>query len=124
MEKIELEYILKVSPKLLYNRISSPSGLSEWFADDVLFKDNIYTFVWNGSEEKAELLSKKSLVYIRFRWLEHDDDDTYFEFKIETHELSNDITLFVTDFVEENEKEESIILWETQVNNLKTALGI
>lgn len=124
MVKIELEYIFKASPKLLFNRLSSAEGLAEWFADDVNIRDKIYTFVWNGAEEKAELLSKKTPEFVRFKWLENDNKDAFFEFRIENHDLSNDITLKVIDFVEEDEKEESVILWETQINNLKKVLGI
>ncbi len=123
MIKIELEYILKVSPKLLYNRLSTASGLAEWFADDVFIKDKIYTFVWEGSEEVAELIAKKALVSVRFKWLER-EDDAYFEFRIENHELTNDLTLYIIDHVEEDEQEEVTILWETQINNLKNTLGL
>jgi uncharacterized protein YndB with AHSA1/START domain len=123
MVQIELEYILKVSPKLLYNRLSTASGLAEWFADDVCIKDNIFTFMWEGSEEKAELISRKQLSSVKFKWLDR-EDDAFFEFRIENHELSNEITLYITDFVDEDEKEEAIILWEAQINNLKNILGI
>lgn len=123
MIKIEIEYDFNSSPKVLYTRLSTPAGLAEWFADDVTVKDNIYTFIWEGVEEKAELLSKKDLSFVRFRWVDSEFEDAYFEFKIFTHDITNQIALIITDFVLEDEKEETIELWETQVNNLKYILG-
>lgn len=123
MKKIELEYILKVSPKLLYHRLNTASGLAEWFADDVTEKDGIFTFVWEKSEEQAQLISEKPLSFVKFKWLNL-DDEYFFEFRIENHELSNEISLFVIDFAEEDEVDETINLWETQINNLKNILGL
>jgi len=123
MIKIEIEYILNSSPRVLYNRLSTPSGLSEWFADDVTVKDNIYTFIWEGIEEKAELLAKKDLAFVKFKWLDSEFEEAYFEFKLYTHEITNQIALIITDFVLEDEREETIELWETQVNKLKYILG-
>lgn len=123
MIKIEIEYILNSSPRVLFNRLSTPSGLSEWFADDVTVKDNIYTFIWEGIEEKAELLAKKDLSFVKFKWLDSEFEEAYFEFKLYTHEITNQIALIITDFVLEDEREETIELWETQVNKLKYILG-
>jgi len=122
MIKIESEYIFNSSARVLYNRLSTAAGLSEWFADDVTVKNNTYTFEWDGSVEVAELLGKKDLTYVRFKW--HDsDDDTYFEFKIQAFDITKDISLLITDFVEDDEKDEALELWESQINNLKHILG-
>jgi uncharacterized protein YndB with AHSA1/START domain len=123
MIKIEIEYDFNSSPGVLYSRLSTAAGLTEWFADDVIVKNNIYTFVWDGIEEQAELVSKKDQSFVRFRWLESENEEAYFEFKILTQNLTNEIALIITDFVIEDEKEETIELWETQVNKLKYILG-
>jgi hypothetical protein len=123
MIKIEIEYDFNSSAGVLYNRLSTAAGLTEWFADDVIVKNNIYTFVWDGIEEQAELVSKKELSFVRFRWLESENEEAYFEFKILTQNLTNEIALIITDFVIEDEREETIELWETQVNKLKYILG-
>ncbi len=123
MLKIEIEYDFNSSPRVLYNRLSTAAGLTEWFADDVKVKENIYTFVWDGIEEQAELVSKKDLSFVRFKWIESENEEAYFEFKILTQDLTNEIALIITDFVIEDEKEETIELWETQVNKLKYILG-
>lgn len=122
MTKLEIEYILNSSPRVLFDRLSSASGLSEWFADDVIVKDNIYTFIWDGVEEQAELINVKDLVFVQFKWLEG-EEDTYFEFRLNTHDLTNEIALIITDFAIDDEVDETMTLWETQVNNLKYVLG-
>ena len=55
MEKLELEFGLKTSSKVLYQMLSTPSGLSRWFANDVnINRDGTYSFIWDGSEEVAD----------------------------------------------------------------------
>ncbi len=123
-DKITLEYTINSSPKVLFTRLSTPGGLSEWFADDVNLKGNVFSFIWNAVEQKAEVVHKKENKYIRFRWMDEDDKDSYFEFRINIDELTGDVALVVTDFVEEDEKEDSIELWNTQISELKHTLGL
>lgn len=122
MTKIEVEYIINSSPRVLYDRLSTAEGLAEWFADDVTVNKNIYTFIWDGYEEQAELIDQKDLSFVRFRWLEG-EDDTYFEFRLNSHDLTNEMAIIITDFAIEDENEETIELWETQINKLKYVLG-
>ena len=122
-KKYQLEYIIKTSPKVLFTMISTPSGLSEWFADDVNIRGDVYTFLWDGSEEKAELMNQKNNEYIRFRWEESDDDKTFFEFRITIDPLTKEVALIVTDFCEDDEKEESTLLWDNQIQELMHVLG-
>ncbi|MDT8411530.1 MAG: START-like domain-containing protein [Vicingaceae bacterium] len=122
--KFEQEFIIKVSPKMLYNYISTPSALSEWFADDVNFKDGIFTFSWDGSEEQAKVVSKIKGKCIRLRWLEEEDDEAYIELKIEIDELTKEVALIITDFAYEDEVEEAKMLWESQINDLHNIIGV
>jgi hypothetical protein len=108
---------------MLYKFLSTPSGLSEWFADNVNSRGKKFSFFWDGSEEVAELLTKKTDQFIKFKWEEDEDEDYYFEFKIITDDLTNDVSLMVTDFAEEDEVEESKQLWESQINSLLHAIG-
>jgi len=119
---LNLEYPIKCSPRVLFNRLSTASGLSEWFADDVRVSKNVYTFVWDGSEQKAELVSKKDLSHVKFKWL--DEENAFFEFRLNVEELTGDLALIITDCVDENEQEGVSELWESQVNVLKQLLGI
>ena len=119
--KIQLEYVINCSPKVLYNRLSTASGLTEWFAEDVRVKGKKYTFIWEGSEQTAEMTLHKENRLVRFSWLE--EEDTYFEFKITQDELTGDVSLIIIDFTEEGEEEETKGLWDTQVADLKHVLG-
>lgn len=121
--KIELEYLLKTSPKILYNMISTPSGLSEWFADNVNVRDDVMTFFWDGSEEKARVLHKSKDKSIRFQWDYDEGEDVYFEFSIKIDPLTRDVALIVTDFVDEGDEESAESLWESQVDDLRRVLG-
>jgi len=121
--KYELEYTFSTSPKVLYNRLSTPGGLAEWFANDVNLKGKVYTFMWEGSHQQAEIIQKKNLHYIRYRWLDNEDDE-FFEFRIMKDELTGDLALIITDFADESEREDAIDLWDTQIAELKHALGL
>jgi uncharacterized protein YndB with AHSA1/START domain len=119
--KIQLEYIVNCSPKVLFNRLSTPSGLAEWFAEDVSISGREFTFKWKGSEEVAELIMQKENKMVRFSWV--DEPDTYFEFRITQDELTGDVSLIVTDFVDPDDREESIGMWNNHINELKHIIG-
>jgi uncharacterized protein YndB with AHSA1/START domain len=122
--KYELEYMLNTSPVILYSRLSTPEGLSEWFADNVNLRKGKYTFIWEGTEQDASVLQKKANKFIRFQWVEDREEDLYFEFRIRTDELTGDVALLITDFAEEDERDDAIDLWDTQISELKHAIGL
>ncbi|WP_163717052.1 START-like domain-containing protein [Mangrovibacterium lignilyticum] len=121
--KIQLEFPIKCSPSVLYNRLSTASGLTEWFADDVNVKGKRYIFIWDGSEQVAEMIQSKDSRLVRFKWEDDDDDDTYFEFLIAKDELTGDVTLLITDFADPGEEEETTELWNSQITDLRRVLG-
>ncbi|MGB5369696.1 MAG: START-like domain-containing protein [Flavobacteriaceae bacterium] len=120
--KFELEFVIQSSPQLLYQYLSTPSGLSEWFADNVNSRGEIFSFIWDGSEEQAKLIKRKSDEFVKFTWVDN-EDDTYFELKIIVDEITQDVSLFITDFAEADELEQAKMLWENQVSSLKQVLG-
>ncbi|AXT19727.1 SRPBCC domain-containing protein [Flavobacteriaceae bacterium AU392] len=122
--KFELEFPIHASPQLLFQYISTPSGLSEWFADNVNSRGELFTFIWDDSEEQAKLITKKSGERIKFRWLEDDEDSSvFFEIRIQVDDITKDVSLMVTDFAEDDEIDESKMLWENQISSLKQVLG-
>ncbi len=123
--RYELEFPINSSPQLLYQYISTPSGLSEWFADNVNSRGEFFTFIWNDSEEVARLSSKKSGEKIKFRWIDEDKKDTeyYFELRIIEDEITKDVSLVVTDFAFADEVAEAQLLWENQISDLKHVIG-
>lgn len=123
-KQYNVEIELNTSPRVLYPRLSTPAGLSEWFCDDVNLKNDIYTFIWKGTESKAQKIASKDLRFVRYQWLEDKGTPYYLEFKLETHELTGDVALHITDFANEGEEDEAIELWENQIGKLKRVLGI
>lgn len=124
-EKYELEFLVNSSPQLLYQYVSDPSGLSEWFADNVNSRGEVYSFIWEDSEEKARIVTRKTDERVKYRWLDEDGEDTdyYFEIKIHKDELTKDVILTVVDFAIPSELNEAKQLWENQIMDLKQVLG-
>lgn len=121
--KVEIEFPIHASPQMLYRYFSEASSLDEWFADNVNSRGEIYTFIWGDSEEQARLLKYETEEYMRFRWLENDGEDVYFEFRIQVDDLTKDVSLIVTDFAEEDEVEDIKLFWENQISALKHTIG-
>ena len=123
--KYEIEFPIMSSPQLLYQYISTPSGLSEWFADNVNSRGELFTFIWDDSEEKAKLVSKKTDERVKFKWIKEDGSDSeyFFEIKLLVDEITKDVSIVIVDFSDEDEVEESKLLWENQISDLKHVLG-
>lgn len=123
--KFNIEYQLRsASINILWNSISKPLGLAEWFADGVTVNDNEYTFSWDGNEQTALLIQTKTNCSVRFQWKEDADSEFYFELKIASMEVTGNLALVVTDFAEPSEKDDLILLWDKQVEVLRRKTGI
>ena len=122
-KRIDLEYIFSSSVTILFSRLSSAPGLAEWFSDDVKHDGNIFTFVWDGIGEEAELVDMKKNSYVRFKWLDADDADEFFEFSLHVEPLTEEVALIITDFVDADEKGDAIELWNKQVEMLHRTVG-
>jgi uncharacterized protein YndB with AHSA1/START domain len=120
--KFTLEYPVRCSPGILYEFLSSTTGLQEWFADKVDERDGLYSFSWDGSEEEAEVIESEENKFIRYHWINSPKDE-YFEFKIDKSEVTNLTILTITDFAEKKEIKDQSQLWETQVKDLFYRLG-
>ena len=123
--KFELEYTLNCSPKVLFSRLSTPEGLGEWFAEKVDADGDLFTFFWSNSASEARLSAIKENKLVRFEWTgKENEESNYFEFRINVEELTSSLALIICDFAEEDEKEDSISLWDSQITDLKRLLGI
>jgi len=125
-EKIELEYSLNSASKVLFDHLSTPSGLSNWFADNVNIDGKDFIFIWKNTEERAKVLAKKQGSYIRFQWMKdfEEGEDYYFEFRIIKDDITGVSSLLVTDFADPEDIDETIDLWDSQISELKRFLGI
>ncbi|MCC8411185.1 hypothetical protein LJ707_19745 [Mucilaginibacter sp. UR6-1] len=120
-KKFNLEYEIKSSPRILYSFLSEPNGLSQWFADDVNVRDQIYTFTWDDEQHRAKLVNAKENKLVRFKWL--DDEPYYFELEVVQDELTNDVALAITDFAAEDAIAERRLIWDNQIDYLISVLG-
>ena len=122
-KKFSIEYEIKSSPKVLFGFLCEPNGLSQWFADNVVYRNQIYTFTWDDDEElKAKLLSIKENKLVKFRWLD-DEPHCYFEMEVVQDELTNDVALAITDFATDDTLQERMLIWNNQVEYLISAVG-
>lgn len=117
----QVEFSIGSSPSILFQFLSTPSGLSQWFADEVRADSKHYFFSWEGYGEEAELVEEEEDKKVTFLW--KDSDETYFSFEIQRSEVTGDTILIITDFAEENEIEDQKMLWENQITILKRLVG-
>jgi len=121
-KKFTIEYEIKSSPRILYGFLSEANGLTQWFADDVSVRDQVYTFTWDGEQQKAKLIAVKENKLVRFKWVE-DEPQCYFEMEILQDELTNDVALSITDFAAEDTISERKLIWDNQLEYLISVLG-
>lgn len=121
--QVDFEFPIRCSARLLYQMISTPTGLSEWFAEKVEHIGDLLIFHWGDDTEQAEITDEEDSEFIRFDWVDSDHVGEYFEFNIKVDELTNDVALVVTDFCEEGDEASTKLLWETQVNQLMHSIG-
>ena len=117
-----MEFVFKASPNILFNFLTTPSGLSQWFAEGVDIVDDTYIFEWSGVKEQAKCLEKIEPDVAKFRW-EDSEEDEYFLFQLEKSEVTGDTILFVTDFAADYELDDQKMLWENQVADLMKRVG-
>lgn len=117
-----LEYPVRCSPSILYEFLSTPAGLQEWFADKVDERDNIFSFSWSGNTEKAEIVEGEEEKYVKFHWMASPKEE-YFEFRIEKSEVTNQTILVINDFAEKKEIKDQSQLWDYQVKDLFHRIG-
>ena len=124
-QKIHNEYILSsASETILWRAISTAHGLQDWFADKVDITHRHCTFQWGKNETRcANIIEADNGKYIRLQWDDEDEHMCFFELKLSRAELTNDLLLEVTDYVEPGEEEEQKELWDTQIGTLCRVYG-
>ena len=120
-----LEFDFQASPQLLFQYLSTPSRLSEWFADNVNSRGERFVFIWDDSEEEAKMIQSKNNERVRFQWMndEENSEDYYFEFMIQVDEITKDLSLIISDYSDDDELEESKLFWRSLIADLKQVLG-
>ena len=119
LKEFSLEFHIKTTARLLYTMVSTPEGLSRWFADNVVSKDGVYHFKWPDSEQSARLVFSRENECVRFQWLDDFHKDYVMEMQIISNPLSPEVALMITDFAEPADLDFSQRLWEAQVKKLQ-----
>ncbi len=120
----ELEYIFRASPAILYKFITAPECLIRWYCDGVdVENDDLYTFSWEGYEEKATLIHDIEEERLRFVWEEAEGDEEYWEFRFYKSEVTEETICEITDFCDEDEIEDQKQVWDSQIARLRIATG-
>jgi uncharacterized protein YndB with AHSA1/START domain len=121
--KIDLEFIFRASPGILYSFFTEPAKIVRWFCDEVDITGNVFTFIWSGSEEIARLVGNEDEEKLRFKWEESENDEEYLEIRFSQAPVTNETILEITDFCDEDEKEDQKILWTSQMEKLRHETG-
>lgn len=119
---VELEFIFRASPAILYKFITDPSCLIRWYCDGVDINDEVYTFEWQGSEEEALMLDDIEEERVRFRWLEEEEGE-YFEYRMYKSPVTGETVLEITDYCDEDEVDDTYQLWESSIKKLRIETG-
>lgn len=122
-ERVVMEFYLNSSPNALYELLSTPSGFSEWYCQDVDVRGDQYTFIWDGEREETTLIGRKLGEVIRFRRNDDDDPESFFEFRVRIDAMTNEVCLVVTDHAWPDEVDETRNLWASQIDTLGRVLG-
>ena len=121
--KIEMEFIFRASPTILYKFLTTPSNLIRWFCDEVDITGEVYTFAWKGSEEIATMIDDIEDERIRFKWEEADDDEEFLEFRMMRSPVTGETILEITDYCDSDEISDQKQFWENQIKMLRQETG-
>ena len=119
--KIQLEYIINSSPRILFPYLVEPNELAQWFADDVIYHDGIYEFIWDDESNRAKISVSKENKSVKYKWI--DDEPNYFEMEIIQDELTNDVALAITDHVKDENLEDRKKIWDNSIKYLQNVIG-
>lgn len=126
--KFVADYQINTSKKMLFPYLSTASGLSEWFADDVsINEDKNFIFRYDGEDHLAKIASIRANAHIKFEFVDpqnlDDRDHPYIEFKVEENELTQTLFLKVIDYSDAYDGGELESIWEGLIGSLKEIIG-
>jgi uncharacterized protein YndB with AHSA1/START domain len=121
-------YQINASKKIVFQYISSASGLEEWFADEVKIDDDKnFIFNFDNEDHHAKLTSIRINSHVKFEFFDPknpiDEDNAYIEFKLEENELTQTLFLKITDYSDVYDEEESLSIWDGMIARLKEIIG-
>ena len=121
--KLQLEFLFKASPNILYTFLTTPACIVRWFCDKAEVDEHQITYSWSGNEEVALILADHEEEVLRLKWADSDYDSEYLEFKISESPVTGETILDLTDFCDENEVNDTTQYWNQQIKNLQKECG-
>ncbi len=119
---IDMEFLFRASPTILYKFLTTPSCLVRWFCDSVDIQEETFVFEWSGAEEVATMIDDIEEERLRFKW-EDAEDNEYLEFRMEISPVTNETILTITDFCDSDEVDDQKQLWSSQMEMLRRETG-
>ena len=127
------EFEFKASRKMLFPYINTASGLSQWFADDVIVdEDKIYTFSWDEEQAQARLAAQRLNKFVKFEFLnnpteapgtDNASDNPVVEMRLEENDLTGTVFLNINDSVTADNEEEFRVFWNQMADSLREIVG-
>jgi uncharacterized protein YndB with AHSA1/START domain len=126
--KFVADYQINTSRKFLFPYLSTASGLSEWFADNVtILEDKTFLFEYDGEKHHARVTALRKDLHVKFEYFDptntDEPDKSYIEFKVEENELTQTMFLKIVDYSDSYDDEELESIWEGLIANLKEIIG-
>ena len=122
-ERLDMEFIFRASPTIIYNFVTTPACLVRWYCNEVDITGDVYTFYWQGSSETAILVDDIEDERDRFVWEDADDENEFLEFRMYKSDITNETILEITDFCDKGEVQEVKDLWNTLTVELRKECG-
>lgn len=121
------EFEFQASPRILFEFISTPVGLAQWFCDKaVTTPKNTWNLIWDETDHPAHQTHNKPHKLVRFQFdpqeTEDQVDPSYLQFEIEKNDLTRVAFLKVTDYSQMSNKQDLDELWSGLIGNLKTVI--
>lgn len=121
--KIDLEFIFRASPTILYNFVTTNTCLVRWYCDEVDITSDVFTFYWTGSHERAFLIDDIEDERVRFEWEDAESPNEYLEFRMYKSHVTNETILEITDFCDDDDIAGLKDLWNQLIDKLKHECG-
>ncbi len=121
--KFTMEFIFRASPTILYQFLTTPACLIRWFCDEIDIQGETYTFMWNDTEEVAELIMDHEDELLKFKWEDAPSEEEYLEFKMYKSPVTGETILEVTDFCDDDEVDDQKQYWVSQLEKLRKESG-
>ena len=121
--QFKTEFIFRASPTIVYQFLTNPACLVRWFCEEIDVNGTVYTFHWDGDEQVATLVEDWEDELLRFEWEDAPSPNEYLEMNISKSGITEETVLNITDFCDENDDKNDRMLWESQIAQMRGAMG-